>query len=114
MFIEYCLKKLFDRIPGDFAMPFRVVLWYGCEFKLSYEPTVAVYVSTLSALGYFIPPNLNKLGEAFVEGHISVEESVHKLFRVAESLVSKVAANKHAAWSQERTANNSPYGSRSP
>jgi len=105
---------LFERITADFAMPLRVVFWFGREFKLSSEPTIAVYVPTLSALGYSIPPNLNKLGVAFVEGHISVEESVHKLFRAAESLVSKVAANKRAAWSQERTANNSPYGSRSP
>jgi len=105
---------LFKRIRADFTIPLRVVLWNGHEFNLSSEPTVTIHVPTPSALRYFIPPDLNKLGAAFVEGHISVEESVHKLFRAAESLVSKVAANKRAAWSQERTANNSPYGSRSP
>ena len=57
-------------------MPLRVVFWFGREFKFSSEPTIAVYVPTLSALGYSIPPNLNKLGAAFVEGHISVEEAV--------------------------------------
>ena len=49
-------------------MPLRVVFWFGREFKLSSEPTIAVYVPTLSALGYFIPPKLNRLGAAFVGG----------------------------------------------
>ena len=39
-----------------------------------------------------LAPDLHKLGEAFVDGHIRVEGSIHELFRVAESLVSSVAA----------------------
>ena len=66
MFIEYRPGKLFERITADFAMPLRVVFWFGREFKLSSEPAIAVYVTTLSVLGYFIPPKLNSLGAAFV------------------------------------------------
>lgn len=91
MFIEYRLEKLFKRIPADFIIPLRVVLWNGREFNLSSNPTVTVYVPTPAALRYFIPPDLNKLGAAFVEGHIRVEGSIHELFRVAESLVSRFA-----------------------
>jgi cyclopropane-fatty-acyl-phospholipid synthase len=92
MFIEYRLERLFKRIPADFIIPLRVVLWNGREFNLSSNPTVTVYVPTPAALRYFIPPDLNKLGAAFVEGHIRVEGSVHELFRVAESLVSRFTA----------------------
>lgn len=93
MFIEYRLERLFKRIPADFSIPLRVVLWNGREFRFSAEPTVTVYVPSPGALRYFIPPDLNKLGAAFVEGHIRVEGSIHELFWVAESLVSRLAAN---------------------
>ena len=96
MLIEYRLEKLFKRIPAGFNIPLRVVLWNGREFNLSAEPTVTVYVPTLSALRYFMPPDLNKLGVAFVEGRIRVEGSIHEIFRIAESLVKSVAANKAA------------------
>jgi cyclopropane-fatty-acyl-phospholipid synthase len=96
MFIEYRLEKLIRRITADFAIPLRVVLWNGHEFSLAAEPTVTVYIPTLSALRYFMPPDLNKLGVAFVNGRIRVEGSIHEIFRIAESLVSSVAANKPA------------------
>jgi cyclopropane-fatty-acyl-phospholipid synthase len=96
MFIEPHLEKLFRRITADFAIPLRVVLWNGHEFNLASEPTVTVYIPTLSALRYFMPPDLNKLGVAFVNGRIRVEGSIHEIFRIAESLVSSVAANKPA------------------
>jgi cyclopropane-fatty-acyl-phospholipid synthase len=94
MFIEYRLDKLFKRISDGISIPLRVTLWNGREFNLAAEPTVTVYVPSASALRYFIPPDLNKLGAAFVEGHIRVEGSVHELFGVAESLVSRFAANQ--------------------
>jgi cyclopropane-fatty-acyl-phospholipid synthase len=97
MFIEYRLETLFKRIPAGFTIPLRIVLWNGREFNLSSEPTVTIHVPTPSALRYFIPPDLNKLGAAFVEGHIRVEGSIHELFRVAESLVSSVAAHNTRA-----------------
>ena len=40
---------------------------------LAAQPMVTVYVSSASALRYLIPPDLNKLGAAFVEGHIRVK-----------------------------------------
>lgn len=92
MFIEYRLERLFKRIPADFIIPLRMVLWNGREFNFSSNPTVTIYVPTPAALRYFIPPDLNKLGAAFVEGHIRVEGSIHELFRVAESLVSRFTA----------------------
>jgi len=96
MFIEHRLEKLFSQMPADFAIPLRIVLWNGREFNFSSEPTVTIHVPTPSALRYFVPPDLNKLGKAFVEGHIRVEGSIHELFRVVESLVSNLAAHTRA------------------
>lgn len=96
MSIEYRLEKLVRRVTADFIIPLRVVLWNGHEFNLAAEPTVTVYIPTLSALRYFMPPDLNKLAVAFVEGRIRVEGSIHEIFRIAENLVSSVAPNKPA------------------
>lgn len=96
MFIEYRLEKLFKRLSSDFTIPLQLVLWNGREFRFSAEPTVTIYIPTLSALRYFMPPDLNKLGEAFVDGHIRVKGSIHEVFRIAESFVNSAAANKHA------------------
>jgi cyclopropane-fatty-acyl-phospholipid synthase len=96
MFIEYRLEKLFKRIPPGVTLPLRIVLWNGREFNFSAEPTVTVHIPTLSALRYFMPPDLNKLAVAFVEGRIRVEGSIHEIFRIAENLVSSVAPNKPA------------------
>jgi cyclopropane-fatty-acyl-phospholipid synthase len=92
MFIERRLEAIFNRIPVGVTIPLRVVLWNGRQFNLAPEPTVTVHVPSPSALRYFVPPDLHKLGEAFVDGHIRVEGSIHELFRVAETLVSNVTA----------------------
>ena len=92
MFIERRLEAIFNRIPVGVVIPLRVVLWNGRQFNLSPEPTVTIHVPSPSALRYFVPPDLHKLGEAFVDGHIRVEGSIHEMFRVAETLVSNVTA----------------------
>lgn len=92
MFIEARLEKVLNQIPANITIPLRVVLWNGRVFNLSSAPTVTIHVPKSSALRYLVPPDLHKLGEAFVEGHIRVDGSIHELFRVAESLVSSVAA----------------------
>ncbi len=112
MFIEYRLERLFNQISAEIAIPLRIVLWNGREFNFSSEPTVTIHIPTRSALQYFVPPDLAKLGKAFVEGHIRVEGSIHELFRVAEVLVSNLAAHTrtrcqwftHHSHSQDREA----------
>lgn len=83
---------MIDRIRANGVIPLRLELWNGHRFDLSSEPTVTIAIPKPSALRYFISPDLNKLGEAFVEGHIRVEGSIHEIFRVAESLARSVTA----------------------
>jgi len=102
MFLENRFEKLIDRVSASATIPLRVELWNGQQFCLSPKPTVTVVVPKPSALRYFIPPDLNKLGEAFVEGHIRAEGSIHELFRVAESLARSVAATTRAGFGRIR------------
>lgn len=91
MFFETRLHHLIDNIRARASIPMRLELWDGRIFDLSPCPTVKVLIPGPSALRYFIPPDLNKLGHAFVEGHIQVDGPIHEIFRVAERLVSHSA-----------------------
>lgn len=98
MFLETRFERVIDRIRANAVIPLRLELWNGHRFDLSPEPTVTIAIPAPSALRYFIPPDLNKLGEAFVEGHIRVEGSMDEVFRVAESLARSVAATTRAGF----------------
>jgi cyclopropane-fatty-acyl-phospholipid synthase len=98
MFLESRFEQTIGRIFANGAVPLRLKLWNGRRIDFSPAPTVTVIVPKVSALRYFISPDLNKLGEAFVEGHIRVEGSIHEIFRVAESLARSVAANTRAGF----------------
>ena len=105
MFFEKRFLKAVDHIRSQVAMPLRIELWNGRQFDFCSEPSVKVTIPSSSALRYFISPNLNKLGEAFVEGHIHVEGSPHNVFKVAECLARGVADKMPSAfrWVSQHT-----------
>jgi cyclopropane-fatty-acyl-phospholipid synthase len=84
MFLENRLEKLIAKVRGTQPVPLRLKLWSGRSYELGPEPTVTVTIPKASALRYFVPPDLGKLGEAYVEGHIDLDGSVHEVFRVGE------------------------------
>ncbi|HTE16092.1 MAG TPA: cyclopropane-fatty-acyl-phospholipid synthase family protein [Burkholderiales bacterium] len=86
MFLENRFERTIDRLRARVAIPARIELWNGRCFDLSAEPTVTIGIPKPSALRYFIAPDLNKLGEAFVEGYISVKGPIHDIFKVGERL----------------------------
>lgn len=86
MFFEKRFLKTMDEIRTKVAVPLRIELWNGRQFDFCSDPSVTVTIPSSSALRYFISPNLNKLGEAFVEGYIRVEGSPKNVFKVAEGL----------------------------
>ncbi len=98
MFLETRFERIIDRIRANAVIPLRLELWNGHRFDLSPAPTVTIAILAPSALRYFVPPDLNKLGEAFVEGHIRVEGPMHEVFRVSESLARSVAATTRAGF----------------
>jgi cyclopropane-fatty-acyl-phospholipid synthase len=98
MFLESRFQRAVDRIRAAGPIPLRLELWNGRCFDLSPTPTVTIAIPKLSALRYFISPDLNKLGEAFVEGHIRVEGSIHEVFRIAENLARRAAATTRSGF----------------
>jgi cyclopropane-fatty-acyl-phospholipid synthase len=102
MFLENLLENQFEqtigRICANGTVPLRLKLWNGRHIDLSPAPIVTMVLPKVSALRYFLPPDLNKLGEAFVEGHIRAEGSIHDIFRVAEKLARGVAATTWAGF----------------
>jgi cyclopropane-fatty-acyl-phospholipid synthase len=98
MFLESRFERALSRVCTNGAIPLRLELWDGRRFDLSSNPTVTLAVPKRSALQYLVSPDLGKLGEAFVEGHIRVEGSIHDIFKVAESLARNVAATSRAGF----------------
>jgi cyclopropane-fatty-acyl-phospholipid synthase len=96
VFIESRLERLVQQVRNTAAIPLRLQLWNGHRFDLSSHPTVIITIPKASALRYFISPDLNKLGEAFVEGHIRVEGPIHEIFRVGEALACNAVASTRA------------------
>jgi cyclopropane-fatty-acyl-phospholipid synthase len=86
MFLESRFERTMDQMRARATIPARIELWNGRRFDLSAEPTVTIAIPKPSALRYFIAPDLNKLGEAFVEGHIRVSGPIRDIFMVAERL----------------------------
>ena len=98
MFFEKRFLKTMNQIRTQVAVPLRIELWNGQQFDFCSEPSVTVTIPSSSALRYFISPNLNKLGEAFVEGHIHVEGSPKNVFVVAEGLARSMAERMPSAF----------------
>ena len=95
MLAEYRFERMMGRLAGEVRMPLRLQLWNGRSIDFSPKPTVIVSIPRPAALRYFIPPDLNTLGEAFVEGDIRVEGPIHDVFRVAENLARRLTGTRH-------------------
>src|SRR5688572_94030 len=98
MFLESRFERALSLVCRNTAIPLRLELWDGRRLDLSPHPTVTLAVPKRSALQYLVSADLGKLGEAFVEGHIRVEGSIHDIFNVAEALARNVAATSRAGF----------------
>lgn len=86
MFFEAQLKRRADNLRNTAPIPLRIELWNGHVIDLAPAVTVKVRVTRPSAAVYLLMPNLARLGEAFVEGHLEVEGAVRDVIRIAEAL----------------------------
>jgi cyclopropane-fatty-acyl-phospholipid synthase len=98
MFFEKRFMKAIEQLRAQVALPLRIELWNGRQFDFGSEHKVKVSIPTVAALRFFISPNLSKLGEAFVEGHIQVEGTPDHVFKVAEGLARGVAEKMPSAF----------------
>jgi cyclopropane-fatty-acyl-phospholipid synthase len=81
------LEKLAEDVRSRRPVPLRVRLWSGRSFELGPGAGVELIVPSPSSLRYLLHPDLMKLGEAYVEGQLDFEGSVHDVFRLSEQFV---------------------------
>ena len=91
MFIENRLEQLALRLRHSAPTPLRLSLWNGRSLDFGPEPKVTIVVPRKRTLRCFLPPDLMKLGEAYVEGRIRVEGSVRDIFEASTRFVQAAA-----------------------
>lgn len=72
-FLESRLERVVERVRESRPIPLRFSLWNGRSLDLGQAPRVTVRVPRPGALRYLVSPDLMKLGQAYVEGHLDVE-----------------------------------------
>src|SRR5678815_4298691 len=95
MFLEHRLERLIAKLQRSATISLRLELWNGRAFDFASEPKVKIGVTSPSALRFLLPPDLMKLGQAYVEGHLRVEGPILEVFRVAESLARGAGSRGH-------------------
>jgi len=90
-------KKLASFAAGlrtEYNIPMEVRLWNGQTYRLGEEPRVTLHVPKAAALGYLVNPDLLKLGEAYVEGHIHVDGRLQDAFEAGTRLARGTATTR--------------------
>ena len=93
MFLERRIERLVEKLKRSAVIPLRLELWNGRSFDLALDPTVKIGVPSPSALRFLLSPDLMKLGQAYVEGHLRVEGPIVDVFRVGENLARNAASH---------------------
>lgn len=109
MFLENRLEKIFERVKHSEPVPLRVNLWSGRSFDLGPEPRVTMTVPEPSGLRYLVAPDLMKLGEAYVEGHIKIEGSLRDVFEVGERFARSVSSRAASFGALQRLSRHSRH-----
>ena len=94
MLLESRVRKIIGELSGKAQLPIALELWNGERYDLSPSPTVTLRIPSAGALRYFIKPNLAKLGEAYVEGHLEVRGPISEALRAAEGLARNLGESR--------------------
>ncbi|MEZ5649001.1 MAG: cyclopropane-fatty-acyl-phospholipid synthase family protein [Burkholderiaceae bacterium] len=100
------LARFLGSIRQKHPVPARVILWDGSEHSLGEDPRVAIKVRDAKALRYLLPPTLERLGEAYVEGAIDAEGSIRDVIHVASQLAEAGTSSRLGAlptWARRHT-----------
>jgi len=94
MLLESRIRKIIAELTGKVQLPLALELWNGERYDLSPSPTVTLRVPSAGALRYLIKPDLAKLGEAYVEGHLEIKGPIADALRAAEGLSRNLGEGK--------------------
>lgn len=70
-------------------IPLRLRLWNGTDLELGNAPKVTITLHSAAALIHFLPPSLDSLGRAYVEGDIDVDGRLMDVVEVASQLAAQ-------------------------
>ena len=94
MLIESRVEKAINDLKRRGDLPLAIELWNGKRYALAAQTSVTIRIPSAGALKYFIDPDLAKLGEAYVEGHVDVEGPIQDVLRAAEGLSRHLGGEK--------------------
>jgi cyclopropane-fatty-acyl-phospholipid synthase len=94
MLLESRVEKAINDLKRRADLPLAIELWNGKRYALAAQTSVTIRVPSVGALKYFIDPDLAKLGEAYVEGHVDVEGPIQEVLRAAEGLSRHLGGEK--------------------
>lgn len=94
MLLETQLGRFIEKLKRAGHLPLRLVLWNGRQIDFAAQPAITLRLASIEAARYLLMPNMARLGEAYVEGHIEVEGPVREAIRVAEGLSRSPAARE--------------------
>jgi cyclopropane-fatty-acyl-phospholipid synthase len=80
------VEKALAGLKARASVPLAIELWNGKRYALADRTSVTLKIPSAGALKYFVNPDLAKLGEAYVEGHVDVEGPIAEVLRAAETL----------------------------
>ncbi len=82
-------ERQFDKFVArmrNHAIPLRVRLWNGLEAALGEDPRVTFTIPSAASLRQLFRPSLDRLGAAYVEGHLEVDGKLTDVLQVAVRL----------------------------
>ncbi|MEZ5740190.1 MAG: cyclopropane-fatty-acyl-phospholipid synthase family protein [Burkholderiaceae bacterium] len=100
------LARLLDHVSLRHPIPARIVLWDGTDVPLGPDPRVAIRLRDPKAVRYFMPPSLDALGDAYVDGAIDIDGAARDAIAVVAELASQGTASmvgKLPHWARRHT-----------
>src|SRR5712664_867505 len=94
MLFESRIEREIAALKRRAPLPLRIELWNGKSYDLGERTPVTLRIPRVEALKYFIDPDLAKLGEAYIEGHVDVEGPIQEVLRAAEGLSRRLGKPK--------------------
>ncbi|HVB48003.1 MAG TPA: class I SAM-dependent methyltransferase, partial [Burkholderiales bacterium] len=86
MLLESRIERMIAELRRQVSLPLAIELWNGKRYALGEPASVSLRIPRAAALRYLVNPDLAKLGEAYVEGHIDVDGPIAEVLRAAEDL----------------------------
>lgn len=93
------LQVWMERVRNEFDLPVRLTLWNGTRHDLgSFDtPLVSLRINDIGAIGAFLDPSLDTLGEAYMRESIDIDGKVADIVDVAYKLAALPAPSTGGA-----------------